>query len=132
VSRVEMCSRPMRLSLTPKDARDWPQHVSLLTGQRGSAIGLVAKTNHLGALTLLGGSTEGQFLQERPYDGNGHLRPGFTCDLASQDPCVERCVRERSKGPAPMYSISNGHSCGAWAKKTLQECEKKCAGRQGT
>jgi len=124
MARVERCSRPV--ALTPQTAQyrnSYPRHVVLYTEGQRNGVGLAAN----GVLdAILGGP--GKFVTENPYGRNGELKPAFTCELVSEDPCVERCVRARTKDRPPKYGLLNGENCASWADKTLEACRRKCGG----
>jgi len=125
MSQVQRCTRPTFLNGRPhsNSPTSYPQHVMLYLGGLKEAVGLTSGRGLLGSLVANG---PGRFEAEQPYDADGRLRPGYACALVSEDPCVERCVVQHTKGRPPAYGLLNGHTCGRWADETLSHCRRQC------
>jgi hypothetical protein len=65
---------------------------------------------------------------EDPYDADGKLKPKHTCNIISEDDCVEKCVirkgLEATKNP-PKYKLGWAQ-CDMWANDQIRDCRKEC------
>lgn len=126
MSQVQRCTRPIFLNGRPhsNSQTSHPQHVMLYLEGLKEAVGLTSSRR--GLLSSLVANGPGRLKKEQPYDEQGKLRLGYACAVASEDPCVERCVVRRTKERPPAYGLLNGHTCGRWADETVSHCLRQC------
>jgi RHS repeat-associated protein len=124
------CRRPLDTSLA-KDA----EHTLLYSTESDRGFGLGPAGGVKGFLSAYPGVRfRGRIEWERPVaDGPRPqpLLPGYSCQVASTQQCVEACVNrtadETSKSP-PYYKLGH-YQCDTWAADVVRGCERECRGQ---
>ena len=118
------CTRPMRGPIRSKDPSGFARHVLLYstTSRVGCGLGPKTSLGEAGA-AMFGMSVAGVIEVESPYDGSGQLRPGYECQVISNDEALEHCAAEACWKPAPKYSLWKEGACFDWIEDVLRSCE---------
>jgi uncharacterized protein RhaS with RHS repeats len=116
---VQRCQRPVKVA--PKFPHDFLYSTEAKEGWGLGPSGGWAIVSPLGCVP-------GKIEKDEPYDGNGKLKPNYSCNKVSDNSCVERCLirkaGEHTKKP-PKYCLGK-YQCQHWADDILDQCQKEC------